>query len=126
MIRRPPRSTRTDTLFPYTTLFRSHFMVFPFIDRVPSPAATATREYPSGWGTRILAAPTRLFLRFRYQARGFFIGPGLPRHCPERPLNDLPPVVGAHLGVLAYLAQRLHQRATRSTESRVGKECVST
>src|SRR3546814_9058438 len=24
MIRPPPRSTRTDTLFPYTTLFRSH------------------------------------------------------------------------------------------------------
>src|SRR3546814_5598645 len=24
MIQRPPRSTRTDTLFPYTTLFRSH------------------------------------------------------------------------------------------------------
>src|SRR3546814_5850692 len=37
MIRRPPRSTRTDTLFPYTTLFRSvysfvrlnrHFVIF--------------------------------------------------------------------------------------------------
>src|SRR3546814_13381786 len=27
MIRRPPRSTRTDTLFPYTTLFRSRFAV---------------------------------------------------------------------------------------------------
>src|SRR3546814_4915336 len=26
MIRRPPRSTRTDTLFPYTTLFRSCFL----------------------------------------------------------------------------------------------------
>src|SRR3546814_9896559 len=26
MIRRPPRSTRTDTLFPYTTLFRSDAM----------------------------------------------------------------------------------------------------
>src|SRR3546814_12367309 len=26
MIRRPPRSTRTDTLFPYTTLFRSSFV----------------------------------------------------------------------------------------------------
>src|SRR3546814_5937275 len=26
MIRRPPRSTRTDTLFPYTTLFRSFFL----------------------------------------------------------------------------------------------------
>src|SRR3546814_13074606 len=27
MIRRPPRSTRTDTLFPYTTLFRSFAML---------------------------------------------------------------------------------------------------
>src|SRR3546814_4411199 len=27
MIRRPPGSTRTDTLFPYTTLFRSLFLV---------------------------------------------------------------------------------------------------
>src|SRR3546814_7604685 len=27
MIRRPPRSTRTDTLFPYTTLFRSDYVV---------------------------------------------------------------------------------------------------
>src|SRR3546814_15119884 len=26
MIRRPPRSTRTDTRFPYTTLFRSYFL----------------------------------------------------------------------------------------------------
>src|SRR3546814_1746046 len=32
MIRRPPRSTRTDTLFPYTTLFRS---------LAPPPGATA-------------------------------------------------------------------------------------
>src|SRR3546814_16541360 len=28
MIRRPPRSTRTDTLFPYTTLFRSGAVAF--------------------------------------------------------------------------------------------------
>src|SRR3546814_1035321 len=28
MIRRPPRSTRTDTLFPYTTLFRSPDAIF--------------------------------------------------------------------------------------------------
>src|SRR3546814_20874640 len=27
MIRRPPRATRTDTLFPYTTLFRSNMFV---------------------------------------------------------------------------------------------------
>src|SRR3546814_3607196 len=29
MIRRPPRSTRTDTLFPYTTLFRSEQQLQP-------------------------------------------------------------------------------------------------
>src|SRR3546814_2273589 len=28
MIRRPPRSTRTDTLFPYTTLFRSEGVLY--------------------------------------------------------------------------------------------------
>src|SRR3546814_12559811 len=27
MLRRPPRSTRTDTLFPYTTLFRLHILL---------------------------------------------------------------------------------------------------
>src|SRR3546814_1186413 len=37
MIRRPPRSTRTDTLFPYTTLFRSSYsitFVNEFADRL--------------------------------------------------------------------------------------------
>src|SRR3546814_12263459 len=33
MIRRPPRSTRTDTLFPYTTLFRA----FPLFDPLALP-----------------------------------------------------------------------------------------
>src|SRR3546814_2409878 len=28
MLRRPPRSTRTDTLFPYTTLFRSKRVIY--------------------------------------------------------------------------------------------------
>src|SRR3546814_2383713 len=32
MIRRPPRSTRTDTLFPYTTLFRSQLVVPALLD----------------------------------------------------------------------------------------------
>src|SRR3546814_18628561 len=36
MIRRPPRSTRTDTLFPYTTLFRSWPPVA--IGLLPTPA----------------------------------------------------------------------------------------
>src|SRR3546814_20502046 len=34
MIRRPPRSTRTDTLFPYTTLFRSDWPL-ERVDGVP-------------------------------------------------------------------------------------------
>src|SRR3546814_9751796 len=36
MIRRPPRSTRTDTLFPYTTLFRSLEQHPPFEDKLLS------------------------------------------------------------------------------------------
>src|SRR3546814_15248867 len=38
MIRRPPRSTRTDTLFPYTTLFRSPR---PGLAAVPGIVSTA-------------------------------------------------------------------------------------
>src|SRR3546814_4417455 len=38
MIRRPPRSTRTDTLFPYTTLFRSRTVVHSG-QRPPAPTA---------------------------------------------------------------------------------------
>src|SRR3546814_2276072 len=34
MIRRPPRSTRTDTLFPYTTLFRSVRPKLPLIGAI--------------------------------------------------------------------------------------------
>src|SRR3546814_8214081 len=47
MIRRPPRSTRTDTLFPYTTLFRSllrpalEAMGYGFEKQVPDAAGIA-------------------------------------------------------------------------------------
>src|SRR3546814_20230086 len=41
MRRRPPRSTRTDTLFPYTTLFRSHTVVSALLAvRLPTSGAT--------------------------------------------------------------------------------------
>src|SRR3546814_20029062 len=40
MIRRPPRSTRTDTLFPYTTLFRSAPRCCPSPDNAGASAAT--------------------------------------------------------------------------------------
>src|SRR3546814_20657971 len=49
MIRRPPRSTRTDTLFPYTTLVRSGFQVRQA--REPRPAQLHQRvRYQPGMG----------------------------------------------------------------------------
>src|SRR3546814_15354360 len=57
MTRRPPRSTRTDTLFPYTTLFRSGY----FVDRTGySMLRRATPRYrttpTSGRGTNYYRA----------------------------------------------------------------------
>src|SRR3546814_16820982 len=49
MIRRPPRSTRTDTLCPYTTLFRSHALV--------SFALEYRAHRQNIWGTRRWNAP---------------------------------------------------------------------
>src|SRR3546814_2771393 len=43
MIRRPPRSTRTDTLFPYTTLFRSNEVSTLLVQRVG--AGSKTNEF---------------------------------------------------------------------------------
>src|SRR3546814_20676167 len=43
MLRRPPRSTRTDTLFPYTTLFRSVFIcVESWLNDRAEPATRGT------------------------------------------------------------------------------------
>src|SRR3546814_1755573 len=39
MSRRPPRSTRTDTLFPYTTLFRSGILFYDISPLLADPAA---------------------------------------------------------------------------------------
>src|SRR3546814_15364203 len=54
IIRRPPRSTRTDTLFPYTTLFRSVFDIEvdsespqAFIDTVKRISITRSEEHTS-------------------------------------------------------------------------------
>src|SRR3546814_3156689 len=44
MIRRPPRSTRTDTLFPYTTLFRSDAFHPPARRRRTAPNVRPPRQ----------------------------------------------------------------------------------
>src|SRR3546814_2543836 len=49
MIRRPPRSTRTDTLFPYTTLFRSR--------RVPSESTAPPSHFTLASGMILIALP---------------------------------------------------------------------
>src|SRR6056297_3198320 len=48
MRRRPPRSTRTDTLFPYTTLFRSTARTWPVIVTNRSGARSRRVRVPRG------------------------------------------------------------------------------
>ena len=48
MIRRPPRSTQGDTLFPYTTLFRSHLLV--------AGSTRLTNQVPTFAGLSVQAA----------------------------------------------------------------------
>src|SRR3546814_1353975 len=49
MIRRPPRSTRTDTLFPYTTLFRS----LRFTERGAGPDEVRVITLQQAFGLRV-------------------------------------------------------------------------
>src|SRR3546814_9918829 len=46
MIRRPPRSTRTDTLCPYTPLFRSRCDIAPFTRRTGRQRRTSSSIQP--------------------------------------------------------------------------------
>src|SRR3546814_981703 len=56
MIRRPPRSTRTDTLFPYTTLFRSAYLYWGGSGPVPDPSVSFGPV-----GNVIAISPTQTF-----------------------------------------------------------------
>src|SRR3546814_17254231 len=65
MIRRPPRFTRTDTLFPYTTLFRSKCdLAHCYLGRV-QPTDTPVIERPADltadWLTSTIGAPVAEF-----------------------------------------------------------------
>src|SRR3546814_14395536 len=48
MIRRPPRSTRTDTLFPYTTLFRSRLTAKGRIPKMTDVVIAGAARTPVG------------------------------------------------------------------------------
>src|SRR3546814_15738476 len=100
MIRRPPRSTRTYTLFPYTTLFRSHpFEVFPASERLGQRRLRRR-------ALRLHLLEDRAFLELEADPQ---------RHAEQDDRNqegDAPALVG--------------ERHLRSEERRVGKECLST
>src|SRR3546814_2337126 len=57
MIRRPPRSTRTDTLFPYTTLFRSVGQVVGVGVGIVEEAAVLEQQAAGPRARRVAAVP---------------------------------------------------------------------
>src|SRR3546814_11934275 len=101
MIRRPPRSTRTDTLFPYTTLFRS------IVERPERPEPVLREIVAERHSVRRPRSAERLDDRVREiaaaEARPAVVA---PRHRRQQRLAA--------------------ERPIRSEERRVGKECVST
>src|SRR3546814_16736798 len=101
MLRRPPRSTRTDTLFPYTTLFRS-----PAAEAAALAALHRPDEMLGEIGTVVVAG-----------ARGAYL-----RLLAADALGDRRRRVH---GLRRHAVDAL-QRPVRSEERRVGKECVST
>src|SRR3546814_8429382 len=65
MIRRPPRSTRTDTLFPYTTLFRSAIFTRVVVNMTELAGADlrgALTDRPAGRGLEELGDPLEVHL----------------------------------------------------------------
>src|SRR3546814_11896278 len=108
MIRRPPRSTRTDTLFPYTTLFRSSLdLGFLELDMLARTRVVFPHRHLLGHRARVLLGDIE-------KAR---VGGAHQLDLDGRRLGHGP--VPRNMDTSAG-------RPTRSEERRVGKECVST
>src|SRR3546814_11054057 len=71
MIRRPPRSTRTDTLFPYTTLFRSQTNSRGVRRSQPLCCEALTRP-PALWLWPVKSAEIRIWLEIIRLAKNGF------------------------------------------------------
>src|SRR3546814_369204 len=92
MIRLPPRSTRTDTLFPYTTLFRSH----------PVAGATGTDGHNISWTDGLSTQNIVEFPQHRGRApcRGGFRRGFLARGAANRkPAAETEPAGRLHSGL---------------------------
>src|SRR3546814_13247236 len=133
MIRRPPRSTRTDTLFPYTTLFRS--VAGPEAANNSAAAGVLVPLLTLGLPTSATAA----ILIAAFQQYGLQPGPLLFANEPDLVWGLIAslyignlmllvlnlPMAGVWVRVLA-IPRPLLYAGIRSEERRVGKECVST
>src|SRR3546814_8870925 len=112
MIRRPPRSTRTDTLFPYTTLFRSSRFC------LSSPGANTLKPLAiiTGVGPGTGAALAR-----RFHAGGYRVAM-LARDASRLGAlaEELPGsiAIGCDVGDPAALAQALDRAAAEGGEDR--------
>src|SRR3546814_12329956 len=113
MIRRPPRSTLTDTLFPYTTLFRRRTGAVGG-GQLLRPSARSGR---GGEGLRLDAAPLCRARHARRRDRGA-LGRGVEGGGQGRDR--------LHLSGGQPRVQQRHLGRARSEERRGGKECVRT
>src|SRR3546814_20413771 len=96
MIRRPPRSTRTDTLFPYTTLFRSVTHQYPLTKKLCPLERRAKNDgfFKAGMRNRTTTATKRHFYETEHRASAtrylcHSAGTNGP-HTPNKHLNDPP------------------------------------
>src|SRR3546814_17534086 len=115
MRRRPPRSTRTDTLFPYTTLFRSLHQCFVLglqhdQRRVAAITAQPRHEAVEALDRGITDDARQPVLRTVIGER-YFIGAGDEAGTKVDKFQDSAQVIGAAC-------------ISRSEERTVGKECV--
>src|SRR3546814_13649113 len=129
MTRRPPRSTRTDTLFPYTTLFRSLDGRLSHQVRHQYPYCLTLRKFwlaqESGNDEPLLQA-----VGISKDAPMNDTTASLPAHHipPPAPRQHPPKFVLEIVGAvaLAHLLHDLIQAVLRSEHRRVGKEGFST
>src|SRR3546814_13935849 len=117
MRRRPPRSTRTDTLFPYTTRFRSEQA-----DKLLLTRDALMRHEAAGVTTDVF--PKKVQWQGVDLALDYHFEPGSPRDGVTLtvPLFALNKIEAARCEWL--VPGMLKEK--RSEERRVGKECVST
>src|SRR3546814_15050271 len=119
MIRRPPRSTRTDTLFPYTTLFRSQeAKVDAILDRLDLRSGGRLLEIGCGWG----ALAERAVERHDVLYTGITLSPAQAEIADAR-LNAVDLSGRSRIELCDYRdAQGPYEAIARSEERRGGKE----